>query len=72
MVKNLSASAGVAGDTGSVPGSGRSTATSPHQPPEWETSAHSDVLAWEIPWMEEPGGVESLGLQHDWSTQSMH
>ena len=30
-------------------------------------ATHSNVLAWEIPWMEEPGGVESLELQHDWA-----
>ena len=26
-------------------------------------AAHSSILAWEIPWMEEPGGLESIGLQ---------
>ena len=24
---------------------------------------HSSILAWEIPWTEEPGGLESMGLQ---------
>ena len=24
---------------------------------------HSDILAWEIPWTEEPGGLQSMGLQ---------
>ena len=24
---------------------------------------HSNILAWEIPWTEEPGGLESVGLQ---------
>ena len=24
---------------------------------------HSSILAWEIPWMEEPGGLYSMGLQ---------
>ena len=24
---------------------------------------HSSILAWEIPWTEEPGGLQSLGLQ---------
>ena len=23
---------------------------------------HSSALAWEIPWMEEPGGLQSMGL----------
>ena len=31
---------------------------------------HSNSLAWRIPWTEEPGGLQSMGLQrvrHDWS-----
>ena len=31
---------------------------------------HSSILAWEIPWTEEPGGLQSMGLQrvgHDLS-----
>ena len=31
---------------------------------------HSSTLAWKIPWMEEPGGLPSMGLHrvgHDWS-----
>ena len=31
---------------------------------------HSSILAWRIPWTEEPGGLESIGSQrvrHDWS-----
>ena len=24
---------------------------------------HSSTLAWRIPWMEEPGGLQSMGLQ---------
>ena len=26
-------------------------------------AAHSNILAWEIPWTEEPGGLQSMGLQ---------
>ena len=26
-------------------------------------ATHSSILAWEIPWSEEPGGLQSLGLQ---------
>ena len=26
-------------------------------------ATHSSVLAWKIPWMEEPGGLQSMGLQ---------
>ena len=29
---------------------------------EEETAAHSDILAWRIPWTEEPGGMLSMGL----------
>ena len=25
--------------------------------------AHSSILAWRIPWTEEPGGLQSMGLQ---------
>ena len=27
------------------------------------TATHSSILAWEIPWTEEPGGLQSVGLQ---------
>ena len=52
MVKNLPANAG---DSGSIPGSGRSL--------EEEMATHSSILAWEIPWTEEPGGLQSMGSQ---------
>ena len=26
-------------------------------------ATHSSILAWRIPWMEEPGGLQSVGLQ---------
>ena len=32
-------------------------------PLEKEMAAHTCVLAWEIPWTEEPGGLQSVGLQ---------
>ena len=32
-------------------------------PLEKEMAAHSNILAWRIPWMEEPGGLQSTGLQ---------
>ena len=40
-------------------------------PLEKEMTTHSSSLAWEIPWMEEPGELQSMGLQrvgHDWAT----
>ena len=33
-------------------------------------ATHASILAWEIPWTEEPGGIQSMGLQrikHDWA-----
>ena len=33
-------------------------------------ATHSSILAWRIPWTEEPGGLQSMGVQrveHDWS-----
>ena len=32
-------------------------------PLEKETATHSSILAWKIPWTEEPGGIEPMGLQ---------
>ena len=32
-------------------------------PLEEEMATHSSILAWRIPWMEEPGGLQSMGLQ---------
>ena len=57
-----------------------------HLPPMWETwvrslgredplekemTTHSSILAWSIPWTEEPGRLQSMGSQrvgHDWAT----
>ena len=39
-------------------------------PLEEETATHSSILAWKIPWTEEPGRLQSMGLQtvgHDWA-----
>ena len=41
-----------AGNPGSIPGSGRSL--------EKEMATHSSILAWRIPWTEEPGSLQSL------------
>ena len=48
-------SVGDAGDVGSVPGSGKFL--------EEEGANHSSILAWRIPWTEEPGGLQSIGSQ---------
>ena len=40
-------------------------------PLEKEMATHSSILAWRIPWMEELGGLQSMGSQrvgHNWAT----
>ena len=32
-------------------------------PPEKEMAIHSSTVAWKIPWTEEPGRLQSMGLQ---------
>ena len=53
MVKNLPLNAGEAGDTGSI--------SVQEDPLEKEMATHSSILAWEIPWTEEPSGLYSMG-----------
>ena len=39
-------------------------------PLEEGMTSHSSILAWEIPWTEEPGGLQTMGSQrigHDWA-----
>ena len=51
------------GDLSSIPRS--------EDPLEKEMATHSSTLAWKIPWMEEPGRLQSVGSQrvgHDWAT----
>ena len=58
---DLKASTWNEGDLGLIPGLGRS--------PGEEMATHSSILAWEIPWTEEPGGLLSMGSQrvrHNW------
>ena len=56
-VKNLPANAGDTGDTGS----GRS--------PVGENGNLLSVLAWRIPWREEPGGLPPIGSQRITTTE---
>ena len=68
VVKNPPANAGDAGDLGSIPG---------HENPlEEEVATPSSILAWEIPWTEEAGRLQSMGSQrvrHDRvSMQALH
>ena len=37
-------------------------------PLEEEVATHSGILAWEIPWTEEPGGLQSVGSQESDTT----
>ena len=30
---------------------------------EKEMTTHTNIIAWKIPWTEEPGGLQSMGLQ---------
>ena len=32
-------------------------------------ATHSNIRAWEIPWTEEPGGLQSMGLQESVTTE---
>ena len=62
--KNLPANAG---DLGSIPGQ--------ENPFEEEMATHLSILAWKILWTEEPGELQSIGLQragHDWVTEHTH
>ena len=62
MIKNQPANAGAAGDM--VQSLGR------EDPLEQEMVTHSSVLAWEIPWTEEPGGLQSVGHKESDTTES--
>ena len=37
-----------------------------------EMATHSRILAWRIPWTEEPGGLESMGSQESDETERLH
>ena len=50
MVKNPPADAGDTGDSGLIPGLGTFL-------------GGTSILAWKIPWTEEPGGLQFMGLQ---------
>ena len=41
-------------------------------PLEEEMATHARILAWKIPWTEDPGGLQSMGSQRvrwDWVTE---
>ena len=65
-VKNLPASAGRRKRCGSL---------GQEDPPEEGSATQSSILAWRIPWTEEPGGLPSTGLQrvqHNWNSWAQH
>ena len=53
--KESTYNAGDTGNAGLIPGSG--------DPLEKEMATHSSILAWEIPWTEEPDKLQSMGWQ---------
>ena len=67
VVKNPPASAGGIRDLGGIPGLGRSSGGG--------HGNHSSILAWRLPWTEDPGRLQSIGLQrdgHNWRTACTH
>ena len=63
--KESTCNAGDTGDAGSVSGQ--------DDPLEEEMAIHSSILAWIIPWTEEPGVWQSMGSQrvrHNWATNT--
>ena len=61
VVKNRPANAKDAGDAGSIPGSGRAP-----------MATHSSILAWEISWTEEHGGLSVHGVAKSQTQLSAH
>ena len=55
VVKNLPANAGDTRDAGLMPGQ--------EDPLEKEMTTYSSSLAWEIPWTEQPGGLQPVASQ---------
>ena len=55
VVKNPPANAGDLRDMGLI--------LAQEDPLEEEMATHSSILAWRIPWTEEPGGLQSIGPQ---------
>ena len=55
MVNSPPVNARDGGDMGMIPGLGRSLGG--------EHGNHSNILAWRIPWIEKPSGLQSMGSQ---------
>ena len=56
MIKNPPANAGAVSDVGSV-------SRGQEVPLEEDMTTRSRILAWRMPWTEEPGGLQSIQLQ---------
>ena len=59
-MKNPPANAGNIRDVGSIPGQ--------EDPLEKEMATHSNILAWRMPWTEEPGRLQSMRSQESDTT----
>ena len=58
-------------DTGLIPGLGKSPGEGHGNPLQYPSS----ILAWRIPWTEEPDGLQSMGAQrvkHNWATNTLN
>ena len=64
MVKNLPANAGDTRDAGLIPGPTRSV--------EKEMATHSSILAWRIPWTDEPRWASPRGRKESDTTEHTH
>ena len=63
MVKNPPANVADTGNVGSIPELGRS--------PAGRNGNHSSILAWKIPWIEEPGRLQPMGSQKESDTSDL-
>ena len=45
---------------------------SPEDPLEKEVATHSSILAWKIPWTEEPGGLQAMGSKESDMTERLN
>ena len=60
VVKNLPTISGDLGDAGLIE---EDAGLGQEDPLEEGMATHSSILAWRIPWTEEPGGLQSIGSQ---------
>ena len=71
IIFNLASQVAVVKNPPANAGDKRVQSLAREDPLEEEMAAHSSISAWKIPWTEESGGLQSIGLQrvgHDWVT----